>query len=83
MKKIEPHPKRIYCLLTLKKYEVFEKTLLKYTITNYDKLALLEIDTTKIKNKFYRDNDLLEGIYTDERISPNAIEHLNNSGFYS
>lgn len=70
-KKIEPHPKRIYFLLD--DDDSFENTLHSYTKTNYNFLAKLKVDTNKIHNQFYLDNDLFNGIYTDEKINPNAI----------
>ena len=76
--KIEPHPKRIYCLIKLNNYREFEQILLSHTKTSHDYLVLLKIDTNKIHNQFYLDNDLKNGIYTDEKIDPRAIRIDND-----
>jgi len=71
--KIENHPKRIFCLTTKNKKWTFEQSLLYHSKTNFNHLRLIKIDTSKINNKFYLDNDTVDGIYTNTKINPIAL----------
>jgi hypothetical protein len=70
------HPDRVYCFYNKVDFEEYSKKLYKFSKIKKKVFDIFKIDVNNLKNKWIKDINFNNAVYTLENISPYHITHL-------